>query len=112
MSDELEQEQQNTPPDEAYYFDLSVSEQKMGDVASVVLKFLDESQSTSGGIEVALKGNMTVADIERGLATALEALDTWWQREAHQFPEEVLGSRDLAFVNRIWTPFSEPEEQR
>ncbi|AKL88288.1 hypothetical protein BH789_gp007 [Gordonia phage GMA6] len=102
------------PQDGEYVFDLQVNEPptSSNEALGIHIYFIPSGEEEGETPEVVVSSNMPVADIERGLATSLEALDTWWQRDAHQFPEEVLGLRDLAFVNRIWTPFSEPEEQR
>ena len=61
--------------------------------------------------ELTIRANMPVADIERGCAAALEALDLWWKREAPQVSDTTdLGERDPSFTDRIWTPFSDDEE--
>lgn len=55
---------------------------------------------------VSLIGNASVPDMERIMASALEALDNWWAVEAKGAGIDP-AQRDPAFQNQVWTPFWE-----
>ena len=83
-------------------------EQPAPPLFGVVLDFASHEDGSPA--ELTIRGNMPVADIERGLAAALEALDVWWKTEAPKIDDAAsLGERDPSFTDRIWTPFSEVE---
>lgn len=94
-------------PNVEYVLNLSTQQDVIPDPPKFGI-VIDFSPSEDGKpAELSVRANMSVADIERGCAAALEALDLWWKREAPQFSDQTeLGERDPSFTNRVWTPFS------
>jgi len=94
-------------PNIDYVLNLSVNDREQPEPPNfgLVLDFVSHEDGSPA--ELIIRGNMPVADIERGLAAGLEALDVWWRTESPNFDDASLGERDPAFLDQIWTPFSD-----
>lgn len=95
-------------PNIDYVLNLSAHADKQPEPPSfgIVLDFASHEDGSPA--ELTIRANMPVADIERGLAAGLEALDMWWKTEGKNVNDPAsLGERDPSFTNSNWTPFSD-----